>query len=287
MNLDNTTFLGDFDDLYTLRLLDGTLLEIRINLINDQDISSVIVQTIQENTQIKVRPHRVHYTFEPLDRLYVAVVEPPAIHTWFDENHSTISFNHPSAMIDAIDAFDMGTGVAGEKRHFDSLCIQSCSDRSRVNLEEVFGIITEKNVWSTNHLIFGKHARLTEQMFKAFDEVEKLTLSEDNLHLLPECVQNIRHTRSLRQLVFHMRSFDQKLHQNLGVRLAECPHLETLIVYCNIFYNFISFETVMEKTELNMWKDWKAEMIGLNNENIMEIRLTRDRFEKWGELLEV
>lgn len=287
MNLDNCTFLGDFDDTYTLRLLDGTLLEMRVNLINEDNVASTILQTIQDNTHITVRPHRLRYTYEPDDRLYVAVLLPPAIHTWFNENRRTISFNHPNSFIDAIDAFEMGTGVAGEKRHFESLCIQSCADVSRVNLEELFQVIKTKNVWSTNHLILGDNIRLIPHMFEAFNNfnnfnnVEKLTLTEDNLDLLSECL-----CTNIRQLVLNMRSFTQTVHSSIGVRLAECPYLETISVYCKIFYRTITFETVMNKTHLNMWKDWRAEMIGLSDDNIMEIRLTRDRFEKWGQMLE-
>lgn len=106
MNLDNCAFLGDYEDTYTLRLLDGSLMEMRINMINDADIPGVIIDTAA-NSGVVLRRHRLHYSVDPENpRLYLAYQDAPSRANFCDGGINDLNIGSTKDLIDAVDFFE-------------------------------------------------------------------------------------------------------------------------------------------------------------------------------------
>lgn len=76
MNLENCTFLGDFDDHYEVRLLNGDILPIRINMINEDNVKRVIVDAARE-VGIIFREHRLEVVPPSDDNPHYLVFQNP------------------------------------------------------------------------------------------------------------------------------------------------------------------------------------------------------------------
>lgn len=106
MNLDNCTFLGDFEDTHTLRLLDGTVTEMRVNMINDEDISGVIIDAAKA-CGVELHRHRLNYATDPENpRLYLAYQDPPNRFHFSIAGLNNLTIQSVPNLTDAVDFFE-------------------------------------------------------------------------------------------------------------------------------------------------------------------------------------
>lgn len=131
MNLDNCAFLGDYDDHYEVRLLNGDILPIRVNMLNEEKLCQVIVDAACE-VGIVFREHRVE-------------VVPPT-----DDNPYYLVFQQPvkgvlgTMIVDYGDIVELGLNGLTPQKHLDFL--DYCLENTRKHVNETRVFVTWENV---------------------------------------------------------------------------------------------------------------------------------------------
>lgn len=297
MNLDNTTFLGDYDDHFQLRLLDGTLIDLRVNMINEDDIPGAIAHASHQ-VGITLRKHRLKY--KKVDEDYFAFQETPPLNTWFDMTTNTIKIDSLESLYDAIDYVDLMdhrelfelTEIT-VRQHSYHLTSQNTDEDVWDMYAKLFSFFTTLPSISTLDIDFRVENRLKYTILDAFERnfltsstLSTLstvsTLSTLKAALDDRVVDFICKSSSIKTVHIHALFFrEQHLDTKWGDRLAQAGVKELRVRYRNNNWEEVHPRQILRSLALDKWEKWQFHSNGNN-----VFTGTRFTGNFWGEVIE-
>lgn len=243
MNLDNSTFLGEFDDHYLVKMLDGTVFEMRYNLINEDDLLDVVVDAAQ-SVGIVLRKHRLRAVLdETNDRTYWVFQEPPKVSaTWLDTNgvlSVELKRNH-----DVFDALDYFSSLGSSSRPCPHLHLSSSSHGHSTTRElwKLLSVLYRPVILDVGYMTMDNEMDILK-LFAECDVQELRIMSLSDRHVDFLC----NHMKSLRTLRITDRVF-QTIREEWGKHLCASTHVAE-IHFCRA--------DVRDERELKGWSDWQ------------------------------
>lgn len=283
MNLENTTFLGDYDDHFQLRLLDGTLIDLRVNMINEHDIPGAISDAAGK-VGINLRRHRIKW--EKMDDHYFAIQEAPPLNTWFDITTNTLKIESLESLYDAVDYVDLTDHM--DLSQLTEVVIRQHSQNLKTSDELVWEMYTKLFSFfatlpsiTTLDIDFRVENRLKYVILDAFEHnlsnLSTLKALLDDRVVDFICKLNSIKTVHIQALFFREQHLDTKW----GDHLAQAGVKELRVRYRNNNWEEVNPRQLLRSLALDKWEKWQFHSNGNN-----VFTGTRFTGNFWGEVIE-
>lgn len=259
MNLDNSTFLGDFDDHYTVKMLDGTLFELRYNLVNEHNLLGAIVDSADQ-VGIKLRRHRVRAILDEMDdRTYFVFQEPPNMNHVYSVQRNVedtivrISIASNENLLDAIDYFETN-------QHSDlgrvTLSLSCCEPFGvRLDTNELWKLLSTLYQPSVLELDLPTSKAEAEVITIFGDGIKELKIGRLSGEIVTCLCTSLPH---LSVLILTDRNLGY-VDDEWGIQLAACTNIQK-----------IRFLRVYSREILRMkegWRDWHITLGEMSNQD--------------------
>lgn len=261
MNLQNCTFLGDYDDTYTLRLLDGTMLPLRVNMINENDLKKTVCEAAEE-AGIVLRPHRVYLHIDEDNRMVYAVQDAPECSSFFNALTQTISFDSQQSVWDALDYFQMN-----EKMDLTQLTIRWAPDVKKQTISKESIDQALEGIGNAcrhlEHLCLG--ILMSPHVVENFTSLQVLELIDMDVdELLSFFFLSSASWKQTRLHTLYLPTFNTRWHKPYPIELGYC--LSEFVELCRVTVSIpwlYRVDNIAELTGLDKWLEcgWEVEQV--------------------------